>query len=152
MSMCREEPCIRSLLRDLMEILHKEIDQYRKLMALLQVQREYMLAYDIDSSAEMGKRQENVILSIKMLEEGRKAVVSQISQYFGVPSDLMTLKRLMTLLDNSSTQKCALYRSKMLSLIKRLESLNSIIAGPIQEELHYINSILRSFMSANPAA
>jgi flagellar biosynthesis/type III secretory pathway chaperone len=154
MPMCCEESCIRTLLSDLMEVLHKEIDQYRNLMDLLQVQREYLSVYDIDSSAEMSKRQETVILSIKMLEEGRKAVVSRIAQYLDVPLEQISLTELSTLTDKSCERRCPVCQRKMLphqreiiSLIDGLESLRLVNAILIQQELRSTNQVLRIFAS-----
>jgi hypothetical protein len=154
MPMCREESCIRTLLSDLMEVLHKEIDQYRNLMDLLQVQREYLSVYDIDSSAEMGKRQETVILGLKMLEEGRKAVVSRIAQYLDVPLEQISLAELSMLTDKSCEPRCPVCQRNMLShqreiisLIDELEGLRPGNAGLIQQELHYTNQVLRIFTS-----
>ena len=150
--MCREESCIRSLLRDLMEVVHREISQYRKLMDLLQVQREYLSAYNADSSAEMGKRQETVVLSIKMLEEGRKAVVSRMGQYLDIPIEQISLAELSMSADKSCIRKCPVCQENMLShqreiisLIGELESFGSGITGSIQQELHYTNQVLRIF-------
>ena len=152
--MCCEESCIRTLLSDLMEVLHKEIDQYRNLMDLLQVQREYLSVYDIDSSAEMSKRQETVILSIKMLEEGRKAVVSRIAQYLDVPLEQISLTELSTLTDKSCERRCPVCQENMLShqreiisLIDGLESLRLVNAALIQQELRSTNQVLRIFAS-----
>jgi len=152
MPMCREESYVRSLLRDLMEVLHKEIDQYRKLMDLLQVQREYLSAYNIDSSAEMGKRQETAILSIKMLEEGRKAVVSRLAQHLDVPLEQLSLTELSMLADKSRIRICPVCQKDMLShqreiisLIEELESFRSGITGSIQQELSYTNQVLKIF-------
>jgi hypothetical protein len=152
--MCREEPCIRSLLRDLIEVLHKEIDQYHNLMDLLQVQREYLSAYNADSFAEMGKRQETVILSIKMLEEGRKAVVSRIAQYLDVPHEQISITELSVLADKPCEQRCPVCQGNMLShqreiisLIDGLEGIRLGNAGSVQQELHYTNQVLRIFAS-----
>ena len=161
MPMCCEESCIRTLLSDLTEVLHKEIDQYRNIMDLLKVQREYLSVYDTDSSAEMSKRQETVILSIKMLEEGRKAVVSRMSQYLDVPLEQISLTELSTLTDKSCERKCPVCQENMLShqreiisLIDGLESLRLGVAGSIKQELHYTNQVLRIFASpkSKPAA
>jgi len=137
-----------------MEVLHKEIDQYRNLMDLLQVQREYLSVYDIDSSAEMSKRQETVILSIKMLEEGRKAVVSRIAQYLDVPLEQISLTELSTLTDKSCERRCPVCQRKMpphqreiISLIDGLESLRLVNAALIQQELRSTNQVLRIFAS-----
>jgi len=152
--MCCKESCIRTLLSDLMEVLHKEIDQYRNLMDLLKIQREYLSVYDIDSSAEMSKRQETVILSIKMLEEGRKAVVSRIAQYLDVPLEQVSLAELSMLTDKSCEQRCPVCQRKMLphqreiiSLIDGLESLRLVSAILIQQELRSTNQVLRIFAS-----
>ncbi len=161
MSMCREKIHVRALLEDLMEVLHKEIDQYRDLMNLLQVQREYLSVYDIDSSAEIGKRQETVILSIKMLEEGRKAVVLRIAQCLDVPFEQISLAKLSGLTDKSCERRCPVCQRKILchqreiiSLIEGLESIKLVDISSIQQELHYTNQVLRIFAlpKSKPAA
>ncbi len=152
MPMCREKIHVRALLEDLMEVLHKEIDQYRNLMDLLQVQREYLSVYDIDSFAEMGKRQETVILSIKMLEEGRKAVVSRIAQYLDVPFDQISLAELSILTGKSCEPRCPVcqrrilsHQKEIISLTEGLESIKLGNASSVQQELHYTNQVLKIF-------
>jgi flagellar biosynthesis/type III secretory pathway chaperone len=142
-------PCVEDILEELAGILDVELEQYRNLLSLLHVQREYFAAGDIASFEEISKKQGTTILKIKTLEEARKSIVSRIVEYFDVPQDEFTLAKLADLVDSPHSELCAAYQQEILSLVRELESIRESNAYLIQHALHYVSGVLKIFAAAD---
>ena len=136
-------------LQELVRVLDGELEQYRDLLGLLCAQREHFAAGDIKSFEENGKQQETAVLKIKILEEARKSIVSNLARYAGIPHEGVTLKKLAALVDSPNSERYISYQREIISLVRELESLKESNAYLIQHALRYVSGVLSIFASAH---
>ena len=135
-------------LGDLIEILENELKHYRILVSMLLEQRKCFAEGNMVSFEDINKRQGTMILKIKTLEEARKSVISQLSQWLGVPPEELTLSGLADLMDDPYKGQLIILREDIKSTIKNLENIKESNAYLVQHALHYVSGVLRIFASS----
>ena len=140
---------IDDLMRNLLEILCNELSQYRILIDMLLEQRKFFSERSIQFLEELVKEQGTTILKIKTLEEARKSVVSQLSQFFGISQEGLTLSKLADLVSDPYSKHLSTFCDEINSIISDLENIKESNSYLIQHALHYVSGVLRIFASSH---
>jgi hypothetical protein len=140
---------IDDLMRNLLEILYNEFSQYRILIDMLLEQRKCFSEGSLQFVEEITKKQGTTILKIKTLEEARKSVVSQLSQFLGISQEDLTLSKLADLVSDPYSKRLSTFCDEINSIISDLENIKESNSYFIQHSLHYISGVLKIFASSH---
>ena len=137
------------LMGNLLEILYNELSQYRILIDMLVEQRKCFSEGSIQFFEEIIKKQGTTILKIKTLEEARKSVVSQLSQFLGISQEGLTLSKLADLVSDPYSKRLSTFCDEINSIISDLENIKESNSYLIQHALHYVSGVLKIFASSH---
>jgi flagellar biosynthesis/type III secretory pathway chaperone len=140
---------IDDLMGNLLEILYNELSQYRILIDMLIEQRKCFSERSIEVFEEIIKKQGTTILKIKTLEEARKSVVSQLSQFLGISQEDITLSKLADLVSEPYSRHLSTFCDEINSIISDLENIKESNSYLIQHALHYVSGVLKIFASSH---
>ncbi len=139
---------IDNLMESLIDVLYNELSQYRILIDLLFEQRRCFSEGNIQDFEEIIKKQETTILKIKTLEEARKSIVSQLSNYLNLPQEAISLSRLAGLVSYPYNNRLSGICDEIQSIINELDNIRESNAYIIKHSLHYVNGVLKIFASS----
>src|SRR3990172_11698946 len=111
----------------LLEILEKEVNLFNEFLTLLQRERQYMIDLSLDKLHECHNQKETIVLNLKVLEDARADLISEIHD------DNQTTTTLSMIIDKAHAR----YKNSMESFQSNLRSLVDSI-----REINQINGIL----------
>ncbi|MEI6128314.1 MAG: flagellar protein FlgN, partial [Pseudomonadota bacterium] len=117
---------MKSLLDDLLKLLHKQVDLYKNLLAVLNKENEIILSASVEALSLNNKKKEVVILQIKLLDESCLKLVDKIYQKMPRPAGSPSLA---DLIEQSSLPSMAPLKScyaTLLSVARSVRELNII--------------------------
>ncbi len=117
------------LLRELNEVIEKEIDLYNKFILLLQEQWDCITRYSLDSLNEIIEKKENMVQQMQRLEKNRTGVMEKIARLRGVPEAGLTLKKIIQTTVNPVRVNLGKSRETLLSQIATINELHEGIKG-----------------------
>ena len=114
---------------DLLEILEKEVGLFRDFLTLLQRERQYMIDLSLDKLHECHNQKETIIFNLKVLEDARVELISEIQD----DNQADSVTTLSIIIDKAPLR----YKKGMESCQSNLKSLVDSI-----REINQINGIL----------
>ena len=141
-----------ALITELGELLTQEIALHKHLLALLHKEKEFLIDLSTEEILENTKKKETCTLKIKMLEESRSVVVKQLSQHCDVPSEELTLSKIVSLLKEPQRSTLDDTRSTLTSLIESIQEANQHNCLVVKDALHYCRRSLDFLYSSSAAS
>ncbi len=112
------------LYQTLLSQMGQKIIIYEELIKLLRREWGSISQYSYDDIQEILNKKETLVLKMQVLEENRTEVVNTISEKLGIPSEDLTLNKLIAKIDHPIKKKLMAYRKTLLSQIKTIVELN----------------------------
>ena len=131
-----------TLLSELIAILNKEIELHKELLSFLHKDRELLIDFCIEDIFESNKKKETCTLKIKMLEESRSLLVDKLSQHCAIPSQELTLSKIVSLVEEPYRSSLDNARSILNSLIKSTKEVNQGNHLIVKDSFSYFNRSL----------
>jgi len=143
---------VDALVTELGELLTQEIALHKHLLALLHKEKEFLIDLSTEEILENTKKKETCTLKIKMLEESRSVLVKQLSQHCGVPSEELTLSKIVSLIKEPQRSTLNATRSTLTSLIESIKEANQHNCLVVKDALHYCRRSLDFLYSSSAAS
>ena len=102
---------------------------YGELIRLLRKEWDSIAKYSYEDIQEILNKKETLVLKMQVLEENRTEVVNAIAKKLGIPSEQLTLKKLIASIDHPVKFKLMKYRDTLLEQIKTIAELNEVNRG-----------------------
>ncbi|MCK5009779.1 MAG: flagellar protein FlgN [Deltaproteobacteria bacterium] len=141
-----------TLLSELITILNKEIELHKQLLLLLQNDRHFLIDLSTEEIFENIKKKETCTLKIKMLEESRSSLVDRLSQHCAIPSQEMTLSKIVSLAKEPYRSSLATSRSSLTALIRSIKEISQVNHFIIKDSLYYFQRSLDFLNNASAAS
>jgi flagellar biosynthesis/type III secretory pathway chaperone len=94
----------------------------KALVDLLQMERAYLIDFEVGGIEELAKGKDTLLLRLRLLEEERIRLTAALAAGFGGPPADVTLRGLA---DRTGDTELAGFRLKLVSLAQSIEDLNS---------------------------
>ena len=127
-----------ALSEKLIGLIEDEKRLYGLLLTILQEEKAAALASRLDTLDQAVKEKENVLLKIRILEEQRINLLTQIAEALGEPVHRLTLKRLAEHLPEPHAVRVLACRSSFKSLAQSIQELNNSNRRLFQRSLELI--------------
>lgn len=105
------------LYKTLLNQMGQKIAIYNELIELLEQEWDSVSGYSLIGVQETLNKKETLVLKMQVLEENRLEVVQAIANKLNVPSEGLTLKKIIALKPHPLNNKLSLYRKKLLKQI-----------------------------------
>ena len=143
---------VDTLISELITILNKEIDLHKQLLSILHKEREFLIDLSTEKILDNSKKKETCVLRIKMLEESRLLLVDKLSQHYSIPSQGLTLSRIVSLVEGPPHFALDAAQSTLTSLIKSIKEVNQCNCLIVKDSLYYFNRSLDFLNYASSAS
>ncbi len=143
---------MNKLMENFLGALEVETELYRSLLSVVLREKEALLNSQLEDLNEASKEKENLLLKIRILEEQRMHMSDKLADFFGCPSQDLTLKRLSQLVEEPYSKRLEACRSELLTLIKDMQETNLANKTMIAHSLDLIKgsiSLLDGLMASN---
>ncbi len=141
-----------ALLPELITILNKEIELHKQLLSLLQKDKHYLIDLSTEKIFENIKKKETCTLKIKMLEETRSSLIDRLSRHCAIPSQEITLSKIVSLAKEPYRSDLAASRSTLTALIKSIKEINQVNHFIVKDSLYYFERSLDFLNNASAAS
>jgi len=127
-----------NIIKELIQLIRREEEVLKRFLDLLQLQKQYLLANQIDQFQETIHQQGAILEEIRALEEKRIAKVGDMAARTGMKEDEITLTHLIEIsLGDVSTELKGLKKS-LSHLVERIRRVNRINELLIKRSLNFI--------------
>ena len=131
-----------TFLSELIEVLNQEIALHKELLSFLHKDREHLIDLSAERIFENNKKKETCTLKIKMLEESRSSLVDKLSRHYSIPSQELTLSRIVSIAEEPYCSKLDSARSVLSSLVKSIKEVNQNNCVIVKGSLRYFKQSL----------
>lgn len=132
-----------SLINNIRNILHEQINGYRDLLHVLQKERNCLIEFDASGVEALSKEKDTVILRLNLLEEERIRLVNTFKNENSIKGDI-NLQKLSELTHDDTFHKL---RSQLMSLLQSISELNELNRILIERSLYFIKNTAQFFDS-----
>jgi len=143
---------VDTLLAELITILNKEIELHKQLLSLLHKERELLIDLSTEEIFENNKKKETCTLKIKMLEESRLSLVERLSQHYAIPSQELTLSKIVSLVKEPYRSALNTLRSTLIALTSSTKEINHNNCLIVKDSLCYFKRSLDFLYHASSAS
>lgn len=143
---------VDTLLSELIVILNNEIEVHKELLTFLHEDRELLIDLCVEEIFENNKKKETCTLKIKMLEESRLLLVNRLSQHYAIPSQELTLSKIVSLVEGPPHSALDTARSTLTALIKSIGEVNQSNGLIVKDSLYYFKRSLDFLNYASSAS
>jgi flagellar biosynthesis/type III secretory pathway chaperone len=117
------------LLRELNDLIKREIDLYNNFIHLLKKQWDAISNYSLDSLNEIVEKKEIMVRQMQQLEKDRSGLMEKIARLRGVPEKDLTLKKIVQTTVNPIRVQLGKSRDTLLAQISTINKLHEDIKG-----------------------
>ncbi len=126
-------------INELMDILEREIRIYEELLKVSKDKTEIIAKGKITELDNITKIEQALILNMGKLEAFREKIVNDLSKELRTNPWDLTISELFRYLDKDQTQRFEAYKTKLLSTISEIKTINELNSKLIQNSIDYIN-------------
>lgn len=117
------------LLRELNNLIQREIDLYNKFILLLKEQWDCISSYSLGSLQEIIAKKEIMVQQMQQLEKERSGLMEKIARLRGFPATGLTLKKIIQTTVNPVRVDLSKARETLLTQIATINELHEEIKG-----------------------
>jgi len=125
-------------IEELIELIRQEEEVLKRFLDLLQRQKEYLLANQIELFRATVSQQEELMQDIRNLEERRIAKVKEIAASTGLREDEITLTHLIEITLGDVSTELKDLKKNLSQLVNRIRKMNRVNALLIKRSLNFI--------------
>jgi flagellar biosynthesis/type III secretory pathway chaperone len=141
------------LLKKLIGLLEHTTELYQALLAVVQNEKNAVVALDLQQLNEACKAKDNLLLKLRILEEQREQIMARLAAEIGCSPQGLTLSQLSLLVDESYACRLVALSRDLLALIQSLQSATQQNKFLISHSMQLIQSsykLLNNLMAADP--
>jgi len=129
----------------LVAILDKEANLYQALLSLIFDERNALIDSDLEQLSAAGKEKENLYLKLRILEEQRSHLLTQLARTVGCPPSELTLSRLSEKLTAPYVDRLNDCSRNLVSLLEKVQKANHHNKGLFNHSLELIRGSFNLF-------
>ncbi len=133
-------------IQNLIDLIREEEEVLSVFLSTLTEQKEFIVQNDIEKFDSTVRREEELILKIKELEEGRMAVVKSIASLAGSKEDELTLTRLIEMNLGEVSDELKALKKTLASLVDKIKRANRVNQYLIKRSLSFIQKNISWFI------
>jgi len=133
---------MNELLDELSSVLEREVGCYEELIASAHAEQQALIRGKLEELKLAIEAQELLISSTKALEELRRQIRRTLAEQLGLPSDEVTLTRLVELGYDDEAGRLASLRDQVRHVVRDLDRLNAGNAQLINSSIAFINQTM----------
>ncbi|MBW2411194.1 MAG: flagellar protein FlgN [Deltaproteobacteria bacterium] len=144
---------LNGLLNELSGLLHQETELYGALLALMDNEKQAVIATNSEKLNEITKAKENLLLKLRILDEQRSHLLRKLADVLGQPENALSLKNLSNMVEAPHASRLRRSRTKLLSLITEVQAANSQNRALFTHSLELVRgsmNLLNNLMTSNP--
>ncbi len=146
-----------SLMENLLEVLDKENEEYKKLVKLEYEKKQILIDGDVPALEKMTDREQDVSSVLRNLEIRREKIMDDMSTVLGKPKTELTIKYMIELLDKQPDEQARLSELRtslheVLTEMSQINELNKMLTEQALELVEYDLNLLKSMRQAPQTA
>ncbi len=144
---------LESILTDLCDLLHRECDTYQSLLSLLQKERKIVVDCSIEDLIQTNKEKENLVLTIRILEQSREAILEKLAEMMGLSSDELTVSILEGRVEEPFASELRSLRSNLSAVLQSIREVNEENRIFLQHSVDFVKgslALIRCLTGSNP--
>jgi len=138
---------VHGLGRELITILQEMDGAARRLSEILRVERASMSSLDLNSLESAAQRKVGLLQALQALEARRKALVTDLSRYFGLTADV-TVDELARHMEKSQGELLIRQAALLKDAVRDVQRENAVVAALAEHSLLFLHE---AFMVAHRA-
>jgi len=136
---------VNSSLLQLEEILERYIDYYQSLVSLSREEQLLLIKGDVKNFSNLAEKKQELIDKIRSAEAERISLMNSISGDFHCSAGILTLSKLVELLDEPLASNYRQLHINLLQTMKESHVLNEQNASLLRNSFEYTNYLLSLF-------
>ena len=136
---------MNSIVFQLMALLESETHLYQALLGLILEERNAIIDSDLEKFDAVGQKRENLYQKLRMSEDQRMRILTQLSRITGCPSSELTLSRLSRRLPLSYADRLNECRRNLSRLLEKIQKATRHNRGLINHSLALIRGSVYLF-------
>jgi len=144
-----EYPRQRQMLNGLFQNLNCAVKAYRKLLQLASDIQEAILSDEVEQILLVASQQAKLARKLQAHEEARMVLIEKLGTFFALPSEILSLSQLISLVPEPYATNYATLRNKLHSLISKLDALCFQNARLISSNIEYVDGMLGILANLN---
>jgi len=144
---------MKSLLVELTVVLRKEVDQYRRLLALVREERGRVVRSELAGLLEVVQEKEAITRGLAQLEAFRSSLVDQLAVELGEGGLPLTLTRVTDLSSGEIGRTLRALRVEFCEVVDLLRAANDVNRTLLDRSLEFVQGsleLLRAVMAGTP--
>jgi flagellar biosynthesis/type III secretory pathway chaperone len=144
-SISAPEVAMDGLWDDLGLVIRQEVEQYRRLLALLRREKGLILKGQLQPLLDLVKQKETLAVELKVLAEARETLLSRVAARVGLDASELHFGRLGALAPATHAALFAELRDEFRRLVRQLAVANERNGLLLESSLDYIRGSLQLF-------
>ena len=144
---------LNGLLNELSGLLHQETELYGALLALMDNEKQAVIATNSEKLNESTKVKENLLLKLRILDEQRFHLLRKVADLLGEPGETLNLKKLSQMVQAPHASRLERCRTRLVSLIANIQAANQRNRDLFSHSLELVKgsmNLLNNLMASSP--
>ncbi|RJQ45416.1 MAG: flagellar protein FlgN [Nitrospiraceae bacterium] len=129
--------------RAIINILEEQVNTYKRLLDLLEEERQCLVSINAEKIEEISKVKDTVVMRLRLLEEERIRLMKKFAEDNGILNGI----NLDDLGRHTGNGAFSELRSRMLSILQNIDEMNKVNSILIDRSLRYIKTTASFFHS-----
>ena len=144
-----KETAMGKFIHELIELICQEEEILKQFLSLLNLQKQYLLANQVDRFQGTVQQQEALVDQIKALEERRIAKVKQLADSQGLREDEITLTHLIEITLGDISDELKGLKGRLSRLVEKIRRANRVNEMLIKQSLNLIQQSIDWMIDAS---
>ncbi|HSB68414.1 MAG TPA: flagellar protein FlgN [Candidatus Methylomirabilis sp.] len=144
---------MHALLADLVALLRLEMEQYRRLLTLVRLERGHIVKGELAGLSEVVRKKEAVARKLCELEAARASLLDRLAAELNEPPASLSLARVAQLAPGESGETLSGLLSEFRILVSRLVAANDVNRNLLERSLEFVQdslALFRTVIAPNP--
>ena len=144
---------MHALLADLEALLRLEMEQYRRLLSLVRLERGHIVKGELAGLGEVVRKKEAVARKLHEMEVSRAALLDRLAEELHEPPTALSLARVAQLAPGEAGETLSGLLSEFRILVSRLVAANDVNRDLLERSLEFVQgslALFRTVIAPNP--
>ena len=141
------------LLNEFFKLLEHETELYLSLLAVIEKEKRAVIASNLAKLNEAVKVKDNLLLKLRIVDEQRNHLLRKLADQLEQPLETLNLMKLSRLVEAPHGSRLERYRSKLLTLIAKIQDANERNRALFSHSLELVKgsiNLLNNLMASSP--
>lgn len=130
---------------NLINILKRETNHYKKLFSLLKKEQDAIVKGEINSIVEAIKQKETITLELRIMEEARLALISKISNSLRISTDNLTIGKIIEVSETEQSENLKKIKEELCRMLDMIQKINQKNAVLLEHSIEHIKGMMNLF-------